>query len=60
MRTLELEMSQFEQNIKLGQKLGKTYAEMMQQVYGEDALSQKKSSTDMVMLELFFSFKRNC
>ncbi|KAJ4442695.1 hypothetical protein ANN_04284 [Periplaneta americana] len=45
MRTSEPEMSQFEQraNIKFCQKLGKTAAEtfqMMQQVYGEDALNR--------------------
>ncbi|KAJ4427328.1 hypothetical protein ANN_24948 [Periplaneta americana] len=45
MRTSEPEMSQFEQrgNIKFCQKLGKTAAEafqMMQQVYGEDAVSR--------------------
>jgi hypothetical protein len=45
MRTSELGMSQFEQreNIKFCQKLDKTAAEtfaIMQQVYGEDALSR--------------------
>ncbi|KAJ4431822.1 hypothetical protein ANN_20427 [Periplaneta americana] len=45
MRTSEPEMSQFQQraNIKFCQKLGKTAAEtfqMMQQVYGEDAVSR--------------------